>query len=91
METVDTTTSTCFCNSFHAEADYISEALFTIIVATAGGHSSKWCKFCRDVDLDSLIVLYMYLMPLLNAFPRKYLSMDIDSIKHQVLSITFED
>ena len=91
METMCPSKRTCFRNSFFTAADNISEGLSTGISVVDNGHWIKWDMFCRDVYLETLLVLYRYLAPIINAFVRNYRTGSIDPSGHQVISRTVED
>ena len=58
---------------------------------TANGHWTKWAYFCARVALDHLLVAYQDPVPILNAFARDYLTVNIAPDSHGIQFRTVED
>ena len=91
MADVDTTARVCFCNTFCAATDEISEGLSTDQACAADGHWTKWANFCLRVSLDHLLISYKDPAPILNIFYRDYRTGDIAPTSRPVQSRTAED
>ena len=88
---VDTTKRTHFCDSFCAAVDNITKGLSISRASVVDGYWYKCFSFCRDMSLKSLLILYRYPFPILNAFAQKYRTREIAPRKCQVQSHTVED
>ena len=82
---------TCFRNIFRAAADGVDEVLYTSRSTTASAHWEKWAPFGRYVALNPQLVLYRYLVPVLNTFARQYRDGSISPVRCKLQSFTVED
>ena len=88
---MDPAKRTCVCNIFCTVADNIAEGYSTSMVVATNGPWEKWDSLCRDVDFDLLLVSYMVLVPILNAFAGQYRPGKISPSRHKVQYRMFED
>ena len=67
------TTKCIHCHdNLHAMADDITEVISTSQSSFADWNWEKWDKFCRDVDLNPLLISYRDPVPIPNPPPEKY-------------------
>ena len=81
MESVYPTKHNYFCDSFSTVAEKISKVIYTSISSSTDGNRKKWDKFCGEVELYPLLILYHDPEPFINAV-KWYLTWILDSGHH---------
>ena len=80
----DPSSFNCFCDIFLAAVNDIIKGLSTSQSAATDGQWKKWDNLWRYVSLDPLHIPFGYIVPILNAFSRKYLTSYIAPRRLQV-------
>ena len=91
MEAVDPFKRACFYNSIHAAANNIAEGLSDRQSAAADGNWTKWDELRQDMSLNPVLILYRYLVHILNTFASQYRTKSLTHSGRQVQSCTVED
>ena len=71
MEAMYPSKRDCFCYRFHTADQDIANGLSASQSDASNEHWKEGSEFCRDVSLNHLLVLYRYLVPVLNTFVRQ--------------------